>query len=334
MKRLFKMLQYRRGHGSEGERVFTKKYIAPYAPTVFNAPNGETLAYVIEVKGLNPKTLFSCHVDTVHSRAEPSPILQKVIHDKASGLFYKDDGEPLGADDAAGIWIMLGMIDAGVAGTYIFHRGEEVGGVGSRGMVEHHKDFLSGFDYAIAFDRRGTSDIITTQGCGRCCSDEFAHALAGALNRVEALFTYRPDDTGIFTDTANYRRIIPECTNVSVGYENEHSKEEMLDAWHVEQLRDALIKAFKGGCVLPVARDKDAADVWDEDVWGGYKSNRSYPPAVDSQFVLAPRSAEEVTTMAFQDLAAWVQDANPVDVAEFIMELAEEAVRMESEKYN
>ena len=68
--------------------------------------------------------------------------------------------------------------------------------------------------------------------------------------------------------------------------------------------------------------------------WDDYRFNRAYPAIGSTEFALAPRSAEEVTTMAFQDLAEWVQEANPVDVADFIMELAEEAVRMQTEKYN
>ena len=30
---------------------------------------------------------------------------------------------------------------------------------------------------------------------------------------------YATDPTGIFTDTANFVDIIPECTNISCGYE-------------------------------------------------------------------------------------------------------------------
>ena len=37
----------------------------------------------------------------------------------------------------------------------------------------------------------------------------------------------RPDDTGLFTDSANFIGVIKECTNISVGYYNEHSTSEI-----------------------------------------------------------------------------------------------------------
>lgn len=39
---------------------------------------------------------------------------------------------------------------------------------------------------------------------------------------------------GIFTDTANYDRIVPECTNFSVGYDRHHSKNEFQDLDYLE----------------------------------------------------------------------------------------------------
>ena len=41
---------------------------------------------------------------------------------------------------------------------------------------------------------------------------------------------------GVFTDTALYRDIIPECTNISVGYFHAHSSQECIDAMHVYRL--------------------------------------------------------------------------------------------------
>jgi hypothetical protein len=51
-----------------------------------------------------------------------------------------------------------------------------------------------------------------------------------------------PDDTGVFTDTANYTQIIPECTNIACGYANEHSGRETLHLPTIFALRDACIK--------------------------------------------------------------------------------------------
>ena len=293
------MLSYTRDHDSEGERLFIKQFIMPYKPTVFNDPLGEALALVIDVADKNnvvPPVLWSCHVDTVH--AATAPTRQTVIYDGGSGIMSKQDGLPLGADDGAGVWLLLNMIDATVPGVYIFHRGEECGGIGSRGMVAHHISFLEQFKYAIAFDRKGETSIITEQRNGVCCSNEFALGLAKALNDTNPLLAYAPDDTGLFTDTANYRRIIPECTNVSVGYANEHSAEELLDTWHLALLRDALIEAFQEGTgILPVKRDHTAENV-SMRLWSGFGAAPH-----DYAFAgVTPQDAVDVESIPFDDL--------------------------------
>src|SRR5271166_6305948 len=67
---------------------------------------------------------------------------------------------------------------------------------------------------------------------------------------------YRADATGLFTDTANYMYLIPECTNLSVGYEREHGPTENLDAIHAGWLRGAMLKFDASG--LPARRDPSA----------------------------------------------------------------------------
>jgi hypothetical protein len=85
--------------------------------------------------GKNPKVLFSCHTDTVDSRnidwyAGRKKEIMLDINDMR--IKKKDTSTPcLGADDGTGIWLCWELIKAGVEGLYIFHRAEEVGGVGS-----------------------------------------------------------------------------------------------------------------------------------------------------------------------------------------------------------
>ena len=246
-QRLYEMLTYKRGHGSQSEAQWIERFINPYEPTNLN-----DMALVI-ITDDTSRTLFSCHTDSVHRKEG-----RQVVHyDKAKQCYYKTDDEPLGADDAAGAWLMLEMIDAGVPGTYVFHRAEECGGQGSRFLSAHYEEFLSGFDRAIAFDRRGSTSVITHQSMGRCCSDTFAEALADALSEHEPCM-YMPDDTGIFTDTANYTEIIPECTNISCGYENEHSGRETLHLPTILNLRDACLKIDWES--LPTSRDPSVVE--------------------------------------------------------------------------
>lgn len=205
------------------------------------------------------RTLFVAHTDTVHRTGGPNAFLED-----SKGLYAVDS--PLGADDAAGVSILAAMLER-VPGYYIFTRGEERGGIGSKYLAENHAELLGQFDRAIAFDRKGTSDIITHQWSGRCCSDEFAEALSGALNDKGML--YMPSDNGVYTDTAEFIDIIPECTNISVGYYWEHSDKEWLDTEHHMALLDAALTIDWDS--LPVSRGVSDYD-WSAD-------DADFPPA-------------------------------------------------------
>jgi hypothetical protein len=69
-------------------------------------------------------------------------------------VVHSDGKHILGADDGAGIALLLRMIDNKIPGSYIFHLREEIGGTCAKGMAMHHSDFLVKFDRAITFDRR------------------------------------------------------------------------------------------------------------------------------------------------------------------------------------
>lgn len=262
---LIAMLQYRRPYRSDTEYEFRERFIAPLGPQEL----GENLYVRLpRPDGSHPRTLFSCHTDTVHRKGGK----QAVIYDSDMGVIYKTDHKPLGADDAAGCWVMLQMIAHGVPGTYVFHTGEECGGVGSGWIADNEDAFLRQFDRAIAFDRRGTQNVITHQFGGRCCSEKFAQALSEALNVADDTFSYSPDDSGLFTDTANYTHVIPECTNLSVGYEGEHTGGEMLDVAHLQALAAAAVKMDWDA--LPTARDPRLYEP--DDSWKGW-SPRGLP---------------------------------------------------------
>lgn len=221
---LFDILSYKRPHFSDSEVACIEKFID-------TIPNIEQDAFGNRILRIGKSaTLFSCHTDTVHRTAG----IQKLVYDSSMEIIYKDDKEPLGADDAAGIWILLQLIEAKVPGLYIFHRGEEVGGQGSRWIANKTPELLAGIERAVAFDRRGMTDIITHQAGGRCCSTKFAEVLADVL-----CMAHKPSPNGIFTDTANYTHLVSECTNISVGYYHEHSADEVLDTNYLQELAQA-----------------------------------------------------------------------------------------------
>jgi hypothetical protein len=203
------------------------------------------------------KTLFVAHLDTVHRkdgvnryRVEAGKLLAK--------------GAPLGADDGAGIAILMALLHAKVPAYYVFTQGEEVGGVGAKYLRRHYPALLAQFDRAVAFDRRSTISVISHQGMGRCCSDVFATALSDGLNGLGMMM--QPDDSGIYTDTAEWTDVIAECTNVSCGYFNEHSADEWLDLNHFNDLVKAVVQLDWDA--LPLARDPNAFDPSEIDWYG------------------------------------------------------------------
>jgi acetylornithine deacetylase/succinyl-diaminopimelate desuccinylase-like protein len=193
------------------------------------------------------RTLFVAHLDTVHRHDG-----KNLTDWKQQGWVKAAGGGPLGADDAAGVAILCYLAKNLVPAYYVFTQGEECGGIGAQWLAEHNRGLLRQFDRAIAFDRKDTFSVISHQGwSGRCCSDEFADALSGALN--DAGMLYMPDDTGVYTDTAEFTSFVPECTNISVGYYKEHTPKECLDLTHFLALAKAAMKLDWDG--LPTKRD-------------------------------------------------------------------------------
>ena len=135
--------------------------------------------------------------------------------------------------------------------------------------------FRSEFDRAIAFDRRGIDSVITHQGWGRCCSDAFGSALAEELMKNNDALMMLNDDTGVYTDTAEFTDIIPECTNISVGYAREHTQEESLDLIYYQNLAAAVLTVDWDG--LPVERDPSVVEpVQDYASGGWWQSYKTY----------------------------------------------------------
>lgn len=54
---------------------------------------------------------------------------------------------------------------------------------------------------------------------------------------------FKSDRGGSFTDSANYTDIVGECTNLSVGYYDQHTSRETLNLPHIVAMREALIRA-------------------------------------------------------------------------------------------
>lgn len=196
-------------------------------------------------KEFGSRTIFTSHLDTVSHQ-------YKKVNHVIDGKWIKTDGtSTLGADDKAGAVAMCALIKAEVPGLYYFFYGEESGCMGSR-KVAAKKDVFNAdnFDHVISFDRYGEGSIITHQGSW-CTSEEFCNTLIEEF-KANGMSFYN-DDGGIYTDSAQFISSIPECTNLSVGYEGHHSNGEKQDIEYLQKLCDTLPKINWAG--LPAVRD-------------------------------------------------------------------------------
>lgn len=241
--RLLEMLTYRRPAWSWSEQEFIRKFIVPTGATADAFGN-----YSLKI-GTAP-VLWSSHTDSVHTMPGVQPVTTK------DGYAFLDMNKGflsncLGADCATGVWLMLEMIAAGVEGLYLFHREEERGGGGAKWSAKNRADELKGYKVALAFDRKGYYDVIDWQG-GRCASEHFCKGLGGMLHKL-----HKPV-SGVYTDTAEYAELIPECLNISVGYFSAHTDQEVQDIWYATWLRNRMVKLDLSKMLELVKRDPAA----------------------------------------------------------------------------
>ncbi len=230
MHSLVEMLRYMRPEGTSTQREFCERFLEP----VFGEPD-EHGNYVTQV-GFEPHLCFTAHHDTVHKQEG----MQKVVvtNDVVSVADSKVSS-CLGADCTTGIYIILNMIEAGIEGTYVIHAAEEVGCKGSAALVDDMPDWLMYTQAVISFDRYGDKSVITHQMGMRTASDAFAKSFSDALDMPQL----KADDGGSYTDSNEYSLLIPECTNISVGYYGQHGVNETQDLEYLDQLMLALESA-------------------------------------------------------------------------------------------
>jgi hypothetical protein len=239
--------------------------------------------------GDKPTTMFTCHLDTACGKQEK---VNHVFH--PNGNYVGTDGKTiLGADDKAGMVIILSLIEKQVPGLYYFFIGEEVGCIGS-GALSHtwlSTEFSKYITKCVSFDRRGTTSVITEQLYGRCASDEFATELSLRLNNVGD-FKFAPDDTGVLTDSINFMDFVPECTNISVGYYNEHGGDEIQDLVFLKKLSKAVCEIDWE--TLPIKRDPISDYLGEDDDEFEYEEDGKFSSEFYSYFKIGKADVKKM----------------------------------------
>ena len=127
--------------------------------------------------------------------------------------------ENLGADDKNGVFICLECLKKHDAIKVVFFREEETG---CRGSSEAMMSFFDDIRFVIQPDRKGNSDLITNISYSELCSEKF-------LEEVEPeKWGYR-EENGLMTDVLTLKEngLGVSCINVSCGYYNPHTDEEV-----------------------------------------------------------------------------------------------------------
>jgi hypothetical protein len=179
--------------------------------------------------------LFVSHLDTVGE----DTMREKLSYTRDTHTLSRP-GYILGADDRAGVALIMVTLLRGNPLNFLFTLDEEVGGLGASSISKdtifqaHLLDY--GVPCIIEYDRKHTEDLIgySNDLCGKDLEDEII-ALTGASPA-----------TGIFTDIDYLCKLLPGV-NLSAGYYNAHTTNEYLDMdiWHSKleellNLRDGL----------------------------------------------------------------------------------------------
>ena len=180
---------------------------------------------IIIKKGKGLKPCFVSHLDTVHTYKKGF----NIIHTKkgANDVIYAyDDNKQqvgVGADDKAGIFACLELLESLTNVMIVFFSGEESGCIGSNDI---DLDVFSDCMFIASIDRWGSSDIINSFYNQKTISKKFTNYLQIYMRKYGYQFT-----SGLLTDSLQLfeRNVNLSCINVSCGYYQHHSNLEYID---------------------------------------------------------------------------------------------------------
>jgi Peptidase family M28 len=221
-------------------------------------PYGEILTdnknYIVINTG-HPLALMA-HCDTVKILGVKPLIEGQVISNAIPG-------EPLGADDRAGVYAILEVCRRlrhakQPIPNVILTTGEESGGVGAKCMIKDNVLQDSPIRLILALDRRGANDWVEY-----CSNPKQVHTYVEQFGFVEA--------NGSYSDVADLNSAykIPGV-NLSIGYYAQHTGKERL---HTDELYMTIGRVYRM-CRKPIEQKYVVEDV--KSRWGGLSGYASY----------------------------------------------------------
>ena len=192
-----------------------KKTLAQYVQNKYGEDKVLVRKEYIYAVGDIPIALVA-HMDTVF-KTQP----QNIFYDKDKCVMWSPEG--LGADDRAGVFAIIKILQAGLRPSVIFTTDEEIGAVGAEKLVAEVPQPYTELKYVIQLDRRGSNDCVFYD-CDNPTFIEYVETFGFAEN------------WGSFSDISV---ICPAWkvagVNLSIGYDDEHSFTEILNTTHMLQ---------------------------------------------------------------------------------------------------
>ena len=167
------------------------------------------------------------HLDTVHTRP---PI--NFFYDQEQQVLWSPQG--LGADDRAGVYAIIQIVEAGYRPHIILCKDEEIGGKGADAVIQMFPQYpFENLKCLIELDRSGKQDCVFYD----CDNEDF-------VKYIEQ-FGFK-EDIGSFSDISI---LAPQwevaAVNLSIGYYNEHTKAEYWDLFEADDTITKVINILR-----------------------------------------------------------------------------------------
>lgn len=195
-----------------------KLVMGKYVRSTYGKENSiVTKDYIVGIGNI-PVALVA-HMDTVFDKP-----VEHLYYDQKKGVMWSPEG--LGADDRAGIFSIIKILQSGYRPSVIFTTDEESGGEGAEKLGKR-KCPIPNLKYMIELDRRGKDDCVFYD----CYNPDF-------IEYVEQ-FGFN-EQYGSFSDISFLMGDWSVCgVNLSIGYEDEHTYCETL---HISSMLETITK--------------------------------------------------------------------------------------------
>lgn len=193
------------------------------------------------------------HLDTVHR----TPV-SNIYHDEKKCVLWSPQG--LGADDRAGVFSILKILEDGYRPSILLCTKEEAGGIGAAKLVKNHPKPLVKTNFLIELDRRGIEDSVFYEYDNPIFED-YINSFGFSTN------------WGTFSDISIISPVWKIASvNLSIGYFNEHSLTEILCYNHMFSTIDKVKKILINANENPITFDYKEVSYQKSYFWSDFEN--------------------------------------------------------------